>query len=410
MKKALRILLTFVREVVWIGIAVACVYGGYIGFQYLGDNKKVVEIAQIERPTALVETIDIVAFDQPLPIRSEGFVRPFRQVSLSTQSGGRIAGLHDAVLNLGTFETGEVLVQLDDNTERAQLDQTIANVAATRARFDLVSAQLERTRELFNRGVATRQALDQLLSQEAELIANLNSLIASQKSSQIAVENKRIVAPFDGAVLEKLLEVGSVVTGGQAIAELYTHEQMEVVIPLREAEAALIPGLFGDSASTAKVNVDFAGQTYQWPAHITRVAPALDPRTRTLSVTVGLDQINNPTLLGESPINAGTLPAIINTFAKVRIDGSAHSNTYAVPTTSIRSGNQIWVFNEVEGDRGTLHLLDVRPTHVDGETTYAIVEDWPENSRLVSTTLAAPTPGMNLRDISVREIAMNSAE
>ena len=410
MKKMLQIALTVLRESFWITIAVGCVYGGYLGFQYLGDNKKVVEISPAERPIALVETLDVELFDQPLPVRAEGFIRPFRQVSLSAPSGGRIAALHPAILNLGTFSKGDVLVQLENSSERASLSQTVANSEATLARLELVQAQRVRTEELRERGVASQQALDQILGQEAEISASLNALIAAQASARIAVDNKSIIAPFNGAVLEKVLEVGSVVGSGQSVAEIYTHKKMEVVIPVREAEAALIPGLFGEGVATARVTVDFAGQAYQWPASVTRIDPALDPKTRTLSVSVGLHEIDNPLLLNSNTIATGNPPALINAFAKVEVQGVLLKDTYAVPSIAIRSGDQIWVFDNDEGDRGTLKTVDVTPVHVDGETTYVTVENWPQGLRLIRTSLAASTPGMALRDISIATLANGGME
>ncbi|MGB1152934.1 MAG: efflux RND transporter periplasmic adaptor subunit [Paracoccaceae bacterium] len=406
MKKLYQFMLVFIREAAWIAVAIACVYGGYRGYQYLGENRQIVEIQPIERPVALVETMEVAVFDKPLPVRSEGFVSPYRQVSVSAQSGGRISNLHPSIINLGTFLEGEVLVQLDDGSERALLNQTAANVQATQARLSLVEAQLRRTEELQSRGFASQQALDQLLSQKAELSASLNSLMAAQKSASIAVESKQIIAPFSGAVLEKLQEVGSVVASGQSIAEIYTNNQMEVVIPVREAEAALVPGMFEGSTAKARVNVGFAGQIYQWSAHVSRVDPALDPRTRTLSVSIGLDNVGKPALLNPNSTSFGNMPALINAFAKVQIDGIEQENTYAIPSTAIRSGNKIWVFEVVEQDRGKLLSVDVRPIHFDGETTYVVVNNWPTRTRLILTSLAAPVPGMPLRDLTVEETEM----
>lgn len=406
MKKLYQFMLVFIREAAWIVVAIACVYGGYRGYQYLGENRQIVEIQPIERPVALVETMEVAVFDKPLPVRSEGFVSPYRQVSVSAQSGGRISNLHPSIINLGTFLEGEVLVQLDDGSERALLNQTAANVQATQARLSLVEAQLRRTEELQSRGFASQQALDQLLSQKAELSASLNSLMAAQKSASIAVKSKQIIAPFSGAVLEKLQEVGSVVASGQSIAEIYTNNQMEVVIPVREAEAALVPGMFEGSTAKARVNVGFAGQIYQWSAHVSRVDPALDPRTRTLSVSIGLDNVGKPALLHPNSTSFGNMPALINAFAKVQIDGIEQENTYAIPSTAIRSGNKIWVFEVVEQDRGKLLSVDVRPIHFDGETTYVVVNNWPTRTRLILTSLAAPVPGMPLRDLTVEETEM----
>ena len=400
MKKLIRSLFILSREGLWIAIAGAAIYGGYLGFQYLGENRENVEIAPIERPLALVETVEVEPFEQPLPIRAEGFIRPNRQVSLSAQTGGRISELHPAILDLGSFAKGDVLVQLDDSTERAFLYQTDANVQATQARLDLVLIQVKRTEELLARGVATQQTLDQFNSQKSELEASLNALSAGRRSAAIAVANKQIIAPFDGSVSEKLLEVGSVVGNGQSIAEIYTDHRMDVVIPVREAEAALIPELFNEDQAKAHVSVDFAGQTYVWTAHVTGVDPSLDSRTRTLSVTVSLDDLDMPILKKPSLIASGSPPALINAFSKVEIAGAQLNNVYAIPSTSLRNGNQIWVFDPTDGDLGQLTPIDVQPVHVDGETTFAVVENWPTGTRLISTSLAAVSDGMILRDIS----------
>jgi RND family efflux transporter MFP subunit len=405
MKKLFRVIAAIIRESLWVAIAIACVFGGIMGYRYLGDNREVVELAAVERPVALVETALIEPFNMPLPVRAEGFVQPYRQISLSTSTGGRIADLHPAVISLGEFSAGDILVQLDDSAERAVLLQTEANMAATQARLDLVLSQLDRTTSLRERGVASQQALDQLLSQEAELTASLNSLRAARQSAEIALDNKRVIAPFDGAVLSKDQEVGSVVGSGQSIAEIYTQDRMEVLIPVREADAALIPGLFQDGAAKARVTVQFAGQVYEWDASVARVDPALDRRTRTLSVSVALDNIHQPRLLNDQALANGTPPALINAFAKVEIDGITQPDTYAIPSTALRSGNQIWVFDPAQDDLGSLLALEARPLHVDGETTYVSVKGWPEGKRLISTSLAAASPGMQLRDISNVQMA-----
>ena len=145
---------------------------------------------------------------------------------------------------------------------------------------------------------------------------------------------------------------------------------------------------------------------YQWSAHVSRVDPALDPRTRTLSVSIGLDDVGKPAQLNPNSTSFGNMPALINAFAKVQIDGIEQENTYAIPSTAIRSGNKIWVFEVVEQDRGKLLSVDVRPIHFDGETTYVVVDNWPTRTRLILTSLAAPVPGMPLRDLTVEETEM----
>ena len=401
MSKILKFSGMILREGIWIAIAAAVIFGGVLGFRYLGENREIVEAQPVERPITLVETSDLTPLTTPLPIRGEGFIKPFRQANLSAQSGGRIVELHPAITSRGSFTKGEILARLDDSAEAASLSQTQANIDATQARLDLNATQLARTQSLRESGVASQQALDQLLSQEAELKASLNSLRAIKQSAEVALSNKIVLAPFDGAVLTKSAEIGTVVNGGQAIAEIFTQDRMEVDVPVREADAALIPGLFSGNQAPALVTVRFAGQEFDWNARVTRVASALDSRTRTLNVTVELNDVSAVKKAGSSDLASGAPPALINSFAKIVIQGREPQNTISIPSTALRGGNMLWMFDPSDADAGTLRMVAAELIHVDGETSYVSLSEQPQGTRLIKTALSTPTEGMPLRDVAV---------
>ena len=174
MKKLLSYVGVGLRELFWIAIAVGVVFGGISGFQYLGENREIIEPDIVERPMTLVETTDLVLLDVALPIRGEGFMKPFRLADLASQVAGQIVELHPAITNLGAFKQDDILVRLDDSFERAALLQTQANIDGTRARLDLNALLLDRTETLRSRGAVSQAALDQVRSTQEELLASLN--------------------------------------------------------------------------------------------------------------------------------------------------------------------------------------------------------------------------------------------
>ena len=400
MKKIIGYLGVGLRELFWIAVAVAVVFGGITGFRYLGENREVIEPTVVERPTTLVETAEIFLINSPLPIRGEGFMQPHRSANLASQVGGQVIELHPAITERGVFKQGEVLVRLDDSAERATLTQTQANIDGTRARLDLNQILLERTEKLRSSGSASQASLDQVRSTQQELSASLNSLIAAQNVAEVSLGRKIVAAPFDGAVLSKNLDIGSVVNGGQAIAEIFTEDRMEIDVPVREADAALIPGLFEGASPSATVSVRFAGQSFEWDAEVTRVAPTLDQRTRTLTVTVELIDISGARATGSSILASGAPPALINSFANVVIEGPQPSATYAVPSTALRGGSELWLLTPSEGDGGTLKIVPATLVHVDNETSYVTSASIPEGARLITTALSTPQEGMKLRDVA----------
>jgi RND family efflux transporter MFP subunit len=399
LKKVLGYIGVGLREFFWIAIAGGIIFGGITGFNYLGKNRTIVEAAPVARPVTLVETIDLAAIATPLPIRGEGFVQPFRIANLASQVGGRVTGLLPAITERGIFKQGDVLVRFDDSAERASLTQTIANIEGTQARLDLNTILLERTESLRASGTTSQAALDQVRSQQAELDASLNSLQAAKISAEVALGRKMVTAPFDGAVLSKSVEIGTVVNGGQSIAEIFTQDRMEIDVAVREADAALVPGLFAGAPTAASVTVQFAGKTFLWAAHVSRVAPNLDARTRTLTVTVELDDGTALGAQGGEILASGAPPALINSFAKVVIQGIRPESTYPIPSTALRGGNHLWLFDDTNPEVSVLSIIPAELIHVDGETSYVKISPLPAQSRLITTALSTAQEGMQLRDV-----------
>ncbi|MEM1373660.1 MAG: efflux RND transporter periplasmic adaptor subunit [Pseudomonadota bacterium] len=398
MRKLLRYIGVVIRELFWLGVAAAIIAGGFFGFTYLGENREVVEAEPAPRPEILVETAAFTAHAAPLPIRGEGFVEPFRIVAVSAPTGGRIVSLHPAITNRGSFGEGDILVEIDASAERAQIEQSRAGIAATEARLDLVVTQLERAQNLRERNAVAQSVVDDLLGQRNEVNANLQGQRAQLSSAEVALENKIVRAPFDGSVQTKNAEIGNVVMGGSPIAQIYTDDRMEVSIAIRETDAALIPGLFNGNRAPATVSIDFAGVSKNWTGEVVRIDPALDPATRTLTATVALLERQE----SATEFAAGAPPALINAFAKVVVEGIEPTDTYAIPSTALRSGNELWLLRD-----GALAFHPAERVHVDGETSYVRVTGLQPDDRLILTTLSAPQEGVALRDVE-RDVQTSS--
>ncbi len=389
------------REAFWIIVAIAIVAGGYLGFQALGAARPVVEAAPVEREVDLVEVQRLAPHTGGVPIKGEGFVRPHRSLTVATESPGRIVTLHPAIIERGTFDQGDVLVALDDRNARAAIAQIDANIRSSQARLTLTRTQLDRAERLRADGIIAQDQLDQLLSQSAELAASIEALEASRLSAQIALDNTVVRAPFAGTVLTQQADRGAVVGAGQAIADVYSHEALEVLVPLREADAALIPGLFEGAAPAATISSTFAGVEYVWGARVDRVENRLDAQTRTLSVAVRIDDPQGAHRADGGPLPpAGAVPGLINAFARIAIKGATYDDLYALPSTSVRDGASVWL-----EDAATLRVHPVQPVHVDGETTYVRITDLPQPANLITTTLAAVTPGQPVRSIGTTRTA-----
>jgi hypothetical protein len=174
---------------------------------------------------------------------------------------------------------------------------------------------------------------------------------------------------------------------------------MEINVPVREADAALIPGLFSGAAPIATVSIKFAGKTFLWAANVSRVAPNLDVRTRTLAVTVELNDIAGIGTQRDETLASGAPPAMINSFAKVVIQGIHPDDTFPIPSTALHAGKYLWLFAPSDTNGGILRILETELIHVDGETSYVTIQTLPAKSRLITTALLTAQEGMRLQDV-----------
>lgn len=146
-------------------------------------------------------------------------------VSAATQLKGWLEWLHkvemrvvdNGVVEEVTVKAGqhvkkdELLLRIDQRSAKARLLETKAGVA--RARIDTESAhrQLERSRELFERGLIAIEELRDAELRQAATVAEEESAKAAEAAAAVALERTELRAPFDGIVVACNVWKGAVI-------------------------------------------------------------------------------------------------------------------------------------------------------------------------------------------------------
>ena len=191
-----------------------------------------------------------------------------------------------------------------------ELDYQIAQAQATLAQNEATLRQTEANRELaahnwgrdavlVRQGWATQQQGDtdrlNLAAQTQAADANAATIKAQQAQIEVLQQQKayqRVVAPFDGVITERNIDVGSLVqadaTSGTFMFAIAHGNIMRIQLFVpQEAAVGVKPGV------TAIVRVaEIPGHPF--PGQVTRIADALNPGTRTL-----LTEIDVPNADGE---------------------------------------------------------------------------------------------------------------
>ncbi len=231
-----------------------------------------------------------------------GFTTPLQRSTLASPQTGRIAAVR---VDFGTrVKAGDVLVQLEDNVQRARaaiadaLAQSELEIQLAETRLEQTRVELARLEGLQQSSAATAKELLDARSEAkaAELELSLAQFRHEQAArdaalQRAALEEFQIRAPFDGFVAEKLCEVGETVEPGDGILTVVRVDSLDVVVDcpieqaqaLREGRVALVscaarPGdlregrimfisRLADAASqTTKVRVRLENPGLEWPA------------------------------------------------------------------------------------------------------------------------------------------------
>jgi RND family efflux transporter MFP subunit len=191
--------------------------------------------------------------------------------------------------------------ELDHQIAQAQatLAQNEATLRQTQANRELAAHNWARDGVLVKQGWATEQQGDtdrlNLAAQTQAADANAATIKAQQAQIEVLQQQKayqRVVAPFDGVITQRNIDVGSLVqadaTSGTFMFAIAHGNIMRIQLFVpQEAAVGVKPGV------TAIVRVaEIPGHPF--PGQVTRIADALDPGTRTL-----LTEIDVPNPDGE---------------------------------------------------------------------------------------------------------------
>ena len=112
-----------------------------------------------------------------------------------------------------------------------------------------------------------------------------------------------------------------------------------------------------------------------------------------------LEDVDGRSVTGQE-IASGAPPALINAYAQVVIRGADTDDAFRIPSTALRGGDTVWLYDE-----GTLSMAPAEAIHVDGEDTYIAASALPVGSRIITSQHLAPIDGMPVRNVSDRRQA-----
>lgn len=239
--------------------------GGLAAWKYQQTRAAAERMAQ-PAPPATVATAEVRPESWEPALDSVGSLVAVNDAFVTNEVPGKVAAI---LFESGeTVAAGQVLVQLDDEADRAEL-------AGLAAELRLAQVQYERAERLLADRTLSRSDYD-------EAKARLEHAQANVAAKRALIDKKKIRAPFAGQLGIRQIDLGEYLAPGSRIAPLQSLDPIFVDYALPERHLALL---------AVGQQVEIGVQAYpgeRFEGRITAINPGVDPGTRSVRLRATL--------------------------------------------------------------------------------------------------------------------------
>lgn len=219
------------------------------------------------------------------PVTFVGSVIPYKSSIIASE----VEGLVDKILvSEGDYvKKGDVLVEFKTDTLELQLKESKSSKMEALSRYKLAQNNLKRFSELYEKGIASIQELQDAESEKNAWGARVNQFDSQINLSEYNLSVSKIKAPFTGYVVNKHTEVGQWVQEGGPVVELIETERLKIIIELPESYVSKLN-------KNDKVLLTFdALPDLKLDTIVDAIVPKADEQARTFPVRIVLDNEEN---------------------------------------------------------------------------------------------------------------------
>ncbi|MBX2839190.1 MAG: efflux RND transporter periplasmic adaptor subunit [Gammaproteobacteria bacterium] len=336
-----------------------------------------------------VEATTLSTSEYEVKIASQGNIQPTIATSLVPEVLGSISMLSDSFVVGGSFKKGDILVQIDQRDYQIALTQARANLAQADAQLQQEQAQAQLASEEWE-SLRRGQKPSNLTLRKPQLAAaraNLNAARASVTRAELDLSRTQIVAPYDGMVIEKQVDLGQFVNRGVEIGRIYSTESVDVRLPLssRQLSFLTIPSTGLPVAEADRPAVELratvGSEEHIWNGWLERVE-GVDSGTQQLNVIARI----------ENPMTNSDIPLRIGQYVNASIVGRKIKDVFVIPRLALRENDEVLILdadNKLLRQSVSVVWADEAVAVIDGGLSVGTI--------LVTTPLSTVTDGTPVR-------------
>ena len=312
-------------------------------------------------------------------LRFSAVVTPDAEVPLSFRIPGYVISLKQArgqdgrmrdIAEGDRVSRGAVLVRIrsseyEDKVRQAASQAGAAEAVATKAKLDF-----DRATHLYDSESLTKPDYDAARAQYDASQEQLKSARALTSEAQIALRDTSLIAPFDGDVVKKTVELGGFVGPGVPTLALAKTDTVKIVVGVPDTVVRSIK-----VGQPVDVAIDaFPKRTFH--ARISRMSSAADTVTRNFEVEVAIPNRDHLLRVG-----------MIGSLQFASADGASRASALVVPLSAVVQAKDgkygvFVVSDSSSGEVARLHAVNIGA--VTG-TEISIVDGLETGDRIITT-------------------------
>jgi multidrug efflux system membrane fusion protein len=216
-------------------------------------------------------------------------IQPHEQVAVAFKTSGYVSGLlqrRDADGTLRSVQQGDVvrrgtvLARVDPADHSERVNQANASLEEAASGLVRARADAERADKLYAEKAMTRPDYDAARANLAAAEARARGARAQLQSMNLSLRDATLVAPNDGVVLARRIEVGTLAQPGVEAFTIADLSRVKAVFGVPDQVVPLVP-----VGTPLEVRCDALGAA-SFPGRVTAVSPSADAQSRVFNVEV----------------------------------------------------------------------------------------------------------------------------
>jgi RND family efflux transporter MFP subunit len=228
-------------------------------------------------------------------LTASGYVVARRKAAVASKGTGTLVFL--GVEEGDRVKKGQIIARLDDSDVSATLQRARENLRIAEADLNDAKQSLERQRILLERDMVARAEYDVAEARYKRVVAGIDAAKFAVREAEVAVDNMRIVAPFDGTVLKKNADVGEIVaplagaaSSKAAVVTIADMSSLEVEADVSEANITrVVP------EQSCEIRLD-AYPDRRYFGYVNKIVPTADRAKATVLVKIKFKNYDNRVL------------------------------------------------------------------------------------------------------------------